>query len=270
MSLAVARRQGYSDGPDLTVFPTGRIFNDGMWVNRVECGDALYLMSRLPDNGIGAIISDPPLLYREADVSEIWEPEIANSRAAIDRARPYAQQFRRITRAGGAVVLMASVHAVATWMMACEEAGLIWMAELTVLWNTDKPRVRNFGSLCTHVLWFTVPGARHTWNADRRLILSNILVCDKISQQFKHHPSQKPVELTNFLVGLLSKPADVILDPFAGSGSTLVSAEMAGRKWIGFEREKPHVRMAQRRVQHWEVEDVGKLYLWNSGGLEEV
>jgi DNA modification methylase len=165
---------------------------------------------------------------------------------------------------------MAGAHAVAAWMNACEEAELIWMAELVVLWNTGKPRARNFGSISTHVLWFAVPGARHTWNSKRRAIYSNVLVCSKVHGKDKLHPAQKPVELTTFLVSLLTNEDDTVLDPFCGSGSTLVSAAVAGRDYIGFDRDKEYVKIAQRRAAQHEVEEEGELSLWINNRLEEI
>lgn len=202
--------------------------------------------------------------------SDPWAEEVSNSQSAVDWAKPYATQFRRILRPGGAVAVMAGAHAVAAWMVACEEAGLIWMSELTVLWNTGKPRQRNFGSLSTHILWFTTPGARHTWNSKRKSIYSNILVCDKVSVNHRVHPAQKPIEITNFLVSLFTKSDDIVLDPFTGSGSTLVSAEIVGRKWLGFDKDRTYVSIAERRAHNWELEDEGQLYLWVNGKMQEV
>ena len=165
---------------------------------------------------------------------------------------------------------MAGVHAVAAWMTACEEAGLIWMAELEVLWNAGKPRARNFGSLHTHILWFTVPGARHTCNSLRRAIYSNILVCDKVPQAYKFHPAQKPVALTTFLISLHTKRGDLVVDPFCGSGTTLVSAEVCERPWLGIDRERHYADIARRRAAMAEVEEDGTVHLWVNGRLEEV
>ena len=51
------------------------------------------------------------------------------------------------------------------------------------------------------------------------------------------HPAQKPIDLLKFLIEKSSSPQEVVLDPFAGSGSTLIAAEKAGRRWIGVEKE---------------------------------
>lgn len=243
--------------------------------NRVECGDSLYLLSRLPDRSIGAIVTDPPFfcgISRDDGGigSDPWAKDVTSTDSAIAWCKPYAEQFFRVTRRGGAVTVMGGAHACAAWMRTMEAAGFIWMAELTVLWNTGKPRQSNFGSLTTHVLWFSSPGVRHTWNTKRRAIYSNVLVCDKVHISHRHHPAQKPVELTTFLVSLLTKSDDIVLDPFCGSGSTLVSAAIAGRPYIGFDRDRDSVNEARRRARNWDVEEEKELRLWVNGKLEEI
>lgn len=246
--------------------------------NKVICGDALHTLRRTETGSVGAVISDPPFFTsigrNHGPIGGVgvdpWAPGVGLTSSAVDWARPVARELRRVTRKGGAVVLMAGVHAVAAWMQACEEAGLIWMAELDVLWNAGKPRACNFGSLVTHVLWFTVPGARHTWNSKKRSIYSNVLVCTKVNPHDRDHPAQKPVELTTFLVSLLTKEGDGVVDPFCGSGSTLVSCQVVGRDWLGIDQDKRYCGIATRRARNFEIEDEGPLKLWINGRLEEV
>lgn len=240
-------------------------------------GDSLQVMNDIPDRSIGAMISDPPFFIGigrpDADTwglgHDPWTPA-----STLDDATLWAtlvmHEQARIVRKGGAVVVMAGVHAVASWMAAAERCGLVWMAELVVLWNTGKPRARNFGSLHTHILWFTVPGARHVWNHPRTSIYSNVIVARKVPVKDRHHPAQKPVELTNFLISLLTKKDDAILDPFCGSGSTMVSAEVLGRPFLGIDRDPEYCKTARRRVRHAEMEEEEPIYLWVNGRLEQI
>jgi len=63
-----------------------------------------------------------------------------------------------------------------------------------------------------------------------------------------HHPTVKPVALMRWLVRLVARPGDVVLDPFAGSGTTGVACAMEGRDFIGIEREAEYVEIARRRI----------------------
>jgi len=62
------------------------------------------------------------------------------------------------------------------------------------------------------------------------------------------HPTVKPLKLMSYLITLGSRPDDVVLDPFAGSGTTLLSAKQIGRKYIGIEREEEYYKICCIRV----------------------
>jgi len=62
------------------------------------------------------------------------------------------------------------------------------------------------------------------------------------------HPTVKPIKLTSYLITIGSRRGDIILDPFAGSGTTLISAKMLGRKYIGYEINKEYYEIAKRRI----------------------
>src|SRR5690606_38355934 len=63
-----------------------------------------------------------------------------------------------------------------------------------------------------------------------------------------HHPTVKPTDLMAWLVRLVTPPNGVVLDPFAGSGSTLVAAKRAGFGLIGIERDADYVATAKARI----------------------
>jgi len=63
------------------------------------------------------------------------------------------------------------------------------------------------------------------------------------------HPHQKPIGVMRWLVNLVSNPNDTILDPFAGSGSTLVACGELGRKSIGIEQNAGYYQIAKQRTE---------------------
>ena len=63
------------------------------------------------------------------------------------------------------------------------------------------------------------------------------------------HTTEKPVKLFSMLIKITSYSGDIVFDPFIGSGTTAVSSEMTGRRWIGIENEKAHCDMVIKRLK---------------------
>ena len=63
------------------------------------------------------------------------------------------------------------------------------------------------------------------------------------------HPTQKPIEALEPLIAAFCEPHGLVLDPFCGSGSTLVAARRTGRNFIGIELDAGHYLTASRRIQ---------------------
>lgn len=64
----------------------------------------------------------------------------------------------------------------------------------------------------------------------------------------KLHPTQKPLSILKPLVETFTRPGDIVLDPFAGSGSSLRAAQLLGRNFIGIELEAQHCAVARARL----------------------
>lgn len=78
----------------------------------------------------------------------------------------------------------------------------------------------------------------------------------------KIHPTQKPVELLERLIEIFTDPGDVVIDPVAGSGSTLIAAENKGRKSYGFEIKANFFKSAikwieENKLKRKEIEEIG-------------
>ncbi len=234
---------------------------------------ALDLLAEIERDAAGAIVMDAP--YRgggRIDGDDPWG-ERSTIDEMIEWAIPLANSVNRALRPGGSCIFMGGSQATSAWEVAAVRAGLTWMAELVVLWNTGQPRGRRTGGLTTVVRWHTKPGSRHAFDSGAvRIAHSNILVCHRVPLAERHNPAQKPVELTNFFVSLLTQENDLVVDPFCGAGSTLVSAAMCGRPWVGSDIDAEQCRIAELRTKRLELEEANlrPIYLWVNGRLEPV
>jgi len=70
------------------------------------------------------------------------------------------------------------------------------------------------------------------------------------AERHNYHPTVKPVKLMSYLTVLGSRPKDIVLDPFLGSGTTAMACELLGRSWIGIELEKEYAEIAAARISN--------------------
>jgi site-specific DNA-methyltransferase (adenine-specific) len=78
------------------------------------------------------------------------------------------------------------------------------------------------------------------------------------AEKIRHntHPTIKPIKLMAWLITLGSRPGDIILDPFAGSGTTCIAAQMLKRNFIGIEIDKDFAEIARARLKAWNTEKI--------------
>ena len=240
--------------------------------------EAAKLLRAIPKGKAGAIISDPPFFVglntRRSNPSgfgsDPWESEVRTMEDAARWSNRLAAAAAHALRPGGAFIVMGSLQSASSLLTAAGHHGLVWRATISVLWNQGKPRVHSFGSLFDIIIWMVREGAKPTWRSEKKAIYSNVLVCDKIQIENRLHVTQKPLEITNFLVSLLTRNDDLIVDPFCGSGSTLVSAKLAGRPWIGGDTSEESVDIATMRTTYADDEEQGVLRMWRNGSEEEL
>src|SRR3989338_5332753 len=66
--------------------------------------------------------------------------------------------------------------------------------------------------------------------------------------QYPQYPTEKNLDLLKFIIEASSNEGDLVLDCFAGSGTTLVAAQSLNRSWIGIDKSEPAIRVIQKRL----------------------
>lgn len=219
---------------------------------------AVSLLERISTSTVGMVVLDPPARYGiAAPVYDV--DDSAGDWSAADEALvsfiPLAKQVARVLVPGGVAVMIGDFPGTVAWDISATWEGLRRSAGVTVLWDTELPPSRHGGSsLSTAVRWYVKPGLR-TREVSQVVVPSNVLVCHEVPMADRYHPAQRPVELFNYLITMLTEPGDVVVDPFCGSGSALVAAEMVGRRWIGGDIDAGQCCYALLRVKHIEIEE---------------
>jgi DNA modification methylase len=77
---------------------------------------------------------------------------------------------------------------------------------------------------------------------------SDILQCKAVSSKKRHHQAEKPVQLLKRLISKTTNEGDLVLDPFTGSGSTLIACKTLNRHYIGIEIGAEYCAIAEKRI----------------------
>lgn len=219
--------------------------------HRLLCGDArdANAMQRLLAGAMAdLVITDPPynVAYEGKTAKRMHIANDDMSDGAFGQFLLLA--YRNIAascRQGACVYVFHADTEGTTFRRAFEAAGLklaqccVWVKQAFVLGRSDYHWQHE------PVLYGWKPGAAHEWHGDRAQ--STVWTFDRPSWS-EEHPTMKPVALLAYLIGNSSRAGELVLDPFAGSGSTLMACEATGRRARVIELDP---RFCDVIVQRW-------------------
>jgi site-specific DNA-methyltransferase (adenine-specific) len=113
-----------------------------------------------------------------------------------------------------------------------------------LVWDKGSPGMGNLNHWgCSYEMIASLGDIRTRGKRDNSVIRIN-----GVPSVNRHHPTEKPVELMDYLIGKCTDASQTILDPFMGSGTTGVSCVTLGRKFVGIEIEERHFDRACERI----------------------
>ncbi len=239
-------------------------------------GDCIAQMQKIPDKSVDMIFADPP--YNLQLQGDLFRPEGGkvdacddawdkfDSLAAYDDfTREWLAEARRILKDDGTIWVIGSYHNIYRCGALLQDADF-WILN-DIVWRKANPMPNFRGTRFTNahetLLWCSKdPKAKYTFNYRAMKALNDDLqmrsdwvlpICsgsERVKDEFgeKAHPTQKPESLLYRILLACTKPGDVVLDPFFGTGTTGAVARRLGRKWIGIERERNYVKVARARI----------------------
>ncbi|MFL6735850.1 MAG: site-specific DNA-methyltransferase [Sphingomonas sp.] len=244
--------------------------------NVILQGDCVAEMARLPDKSVDMIFADPP--YNLQLGGDLFRPEGSRVDAVDDDwdkfesltsydnfTRDWLEQARRVLKDDGTIWVIGSYHNIYRVGALLQDADF-WILN-DVVWRKTNPMPNFRGTRFTNahetLLWCAKDEkARYTFNYQAMKALNDDLqmrsdwvmpICAgaervKGPDGSKAHPTQKPEALLYRVLLACTKPGDVVLDPFFGTGTTGAVARRLGRRWIGIERESEYVKVARARI----------------------
>jgi modification methylase len=245
-------------------------------LDTILTGDCIAEMARLPDKSIDMIFADPP--YNLQLGGDLFRPEGGkvdacdddwdkfDSLTAYDNfTRDWLDQARRILKDDGTIWVIGSYHNIYRVGALLQDAEF-WILN-DIVWRKSNPMPNFRGTRFTNahetLIWCAKDEkARYTFNYRAMKALNDDLqmrsdwvlpICSggervKDAAGDKAHPTQKPEALLYRILLACTKPGDVVLDPFFGTGTTGAVARRLGRRWLGIEREPAYVKVARERI----------------------
>ncbi len=210
------------------------------YLNKIIHGDCLGIMKQMPDNCIDLVLTDPPYgIGVDVTMNKQGGKQYGNAAAPKrfyeatnwDDSIPSKEIFDEIFRVSKNQIIFGGNYFAEylknspCWIVWDKNNGDNNFADCELAWTSFKSAVRKF---------------KYTWNG---MIQENM--ADK---EYRHHPTQKPLQLMEFCISKYSEEGQTILDPFAGSCTTAIAAENLKRKWICIEREEKYFKIGQERI----------------------
>ena len=244
--------------------------------NRIIQGDCIEMMARLPAASVDLVFADPPYNLqlgggltrpdqtRVDGVDDDWDQ--FDSFDAYDLfTHQWLTAARRVLKPDGAIWVIGSYHNIFRVGTVLQDGGF-WIQN-DVIWRKANPmpnfKGTRFQNAHETLIWATKSresratfnyDALKTFNDDKQMRSDWTLpLCTggerlKDGAGQKAHPTQKPEALLHRVLLATSKPGDLVLDPFSGTGTTAAVAKRLGRRFIAIEQDPTYVRLSRARL----------------------
>ena len=240
-------------------------------------GDCIEALKALPSKSVDLVFADPP--YNLQLGGDLTRPDNSkvdavdddwdrfDSFAAYDSfTQAWMTECQRVLKDDGAIWVIGSYHNIFRVGSILQNLGF-WILN-DIVWRKSNPMPNFKGTRFTNahetLIWASKSkGARrYTFNYDAMKMANDELqmrsdwtlpLCTgeerlKDENGVKAHPTQKPEALLHRVILASTRPGDIILDPFFGTGTTGAAAKRLGRRYIGLERDPQYAKIAKERI----------------------
>ena len=228
--------------------------------NELIHGDALNVLPTLPACSFDALVTDPPYAsggvhaaarqkrpsekYVRSGVHDDFVGDERDQRSHLAWMRLWLAECGRLLKDGAPVLLFTDWRQLPLTSDALQCAGFTWRG--VAVWDKTegvRPQLGRFRNQAEYVVW----GSKGHMPTTRRAPVLPGVMRESVRKLDKHHMTGKPTDLMRQLVRIC-EPGGRILDPFAGSGTTLVAAQQEGYGWTGIEMTDHYAHVARERL----------------------
>lgn len=244
-------------------------------LDEILVGDSLQLLADLPAESVDVVFADPP--YNLQLRGDLWRPNLSKVDAVNDDwdhfadfaaydafTRDWLAGCRRVLKRTGTLWVIGTYHNIHRIGALMQDMSFWLLNEIVWIKVNPMPNFRGVRFTNAHeiLLWAQKErGESYTFNHHALKSLNDglqmrsdwtIPLCtgrERLRHEgAKAHPTQKPEALLYRVLMASTRPGDVVLDPFFGTGTTGAVAKKLGRHYIGMERNQTYARLAQARI----------------------
>ena len=229
-------------------------------------GDSLDFLATLKDRSVDCIWTDPPYFLSNDGTTAVAGKRAKVNKGEWDRSgglerdhqfnRAWLAECFRVLKTEGTIWVTGTMHSYPSVGVAMMQEGYFLLTD--IFWEKPNPPPnlgrRTFTHATETVLWAIKPkrNRRRPYRLDFGALLGQriwtIPTAGKAEKVYGKHPTQKPVALIDQCLQASTNPGDLVVDPFAGSGTTGVAALGLGRRFVGCEREAEFVELTSKRL----------------------
>ena len=250
-------------------------FVNKLSLNQILPGNCIEILKTIPEKSVDLVFADPP--YNLQLQKDLYRPNLTKVDAVNDHwdkftsleeydhfTLAWLEECRRVLKDTGTIWVIGSYHNIFRVGTILQDLGFWILNDVVWIKNNPMPNFRGVRFTNAHetLIWAQKKkGAKYTFNHRSMKALSDDLQMrsdwflplatgkERIkSNGAKAHSTQKPEALLHRVLLASTDKGDLILDPFFGSGTTGAVAKKLGRKFIGIERDRKYVRVAQKRI----------------------
>ena len=226
-------------------------------------GDLLKVLPTFPDKLFGGIICDPPYAsgaadqnsrqkstaqkYSSAKTNNIlpdFEGDAKDQRSWTNWMTEWLVAARRVTKPGAPICMFIDWRQLPSMTDALQWAGWIWRG--TLVWDkvNSRPQRGRFRQQAEFIVW----GSNGHMPSDRVApVIPGVFRQSMPAITKRIHQTEKPLEVMRDMIHIV-EPGGIILDPFAGSGTTVMAAKLEGYPAVGIELSEHYAKAASERV----------------------
>jgi len=242
-------------------------------------GDCLEEMDKLiaenPNGLFDMIFADPPYFLSNDGISCQSGKMVSVNKGKWDKSkgpelnhefnREWLSRCQKLLKPNGTIWISGTHHVIYSVGFALQQLGYKILND--IIWEKPNPPPNLACRYFTHsteiVLWaaksekskhyYDYPLMKETNGGKQMKNVWRFTAPGAQEKTHGKHPTQKPIALLQRLILASTKPGDLIMDPFSGSGTTGVAAILNDRKYVGIERDIEYVNLSKKRIKGLEL-----------------